>query len=61
MDVPYYIKVYEYSKTEKKYKYERAFFPGTITMKYAENIVCSGTKPSKIREKGFFNPFSKNF
>ena len=61
MDVPYYIKVYEYSKTEKKYKYERVFFPGTITMKYAENIVCSGTKPSKIREKGFFNPFSKNF
>lgn len=61
MDVPYYIKVYEYFKTEKKYKYERAFFPGTITMKYAENIVCSGTKPSKIREKGFFNPFSKNF
>ena len=61
MDAPYYIKVYEYSKAEKKYKYERAFFPGTITLKYAENIVCSGTKPCKIREKGFFNPFSKNF
>lgn len=61
MNVPYFIKVYEYSKSEKKYKYERAFFPGTITLKYAENVVCSGTKPSKIREKGFFNPFSKNF
>lgn len=59
--VPYYIKVFEYSKTEKKYKYDRDFFPGMINMKYAENIVCSGTKPSKIREKGFFNPFSKNF
>ena len=59
--VPYYIKVFEYSKKEKKYKYERDFFPGMINMKYAENIVCSGTKPSKIREKGFFNPFSKNF
>ena len=61
MNVPYFIKVFEYSKSEKKYKYERAFFPGTITLKYAENVVCGGTKPSKIREKGFFNPFSKNF
>jgi len=61
MNAPYYIKVFEYSKSEKKYKHDRDFFPGTITMKYAENVVCSGTKPSKIREKGFFNPFSKNF
>ena len=61
MNVPYFIKVYEYSKSEKKYKYERAFFPGTITLKYAENVVCGGSKSCKIREKGFFNPFSKNF
>lgn len=62
MNVPYFIKVFEYSKSEKKYKYERAFFPGTIELKYAENVVCGGTKPGKkIREKGFFNPFSENF
>ena len=61
MNVPYFIKVYEYFKSEKKYKYERAFFPGTINLKYAENVVCSGSTSCKIREKGFFNPFSKNF
>lgn len=61
MDAPYYIKVFEYSKSKKKYKHERDFFPGMVNLKYAENIVCSGTKPCKIREKGFFNPFSKNF
>ena len=60
-NIPYYIKVHEYSITEKKYKYDRAFFPGTINLKYAEDVVCSGTKPSKLRKKGFFNPFSKNF
>lgn len=60
-NIPYYIKVFEYSKSEKKYKHDRDFFPGTITLKYSENVVCSGSKPSKIREKGFFNPFSKNF
>lgn len=61
MNAPYYIKVFEYSKSEKKYKHERDFFPGTINLKYAENVVCSGTRPCKLREKGFFNPFSKNF
>ena len=61
MNAPYFIKVYEYSKSEKKYKYERAFFPGTINLEYAENVVCSGSTSCKIREKGFFNPFSKNF
>lgn len=53
MDAPYYIKVFEYSKSEKKYKYERDFFPGTINLKYAENVVCSGTRPCKLREKVF--------
>jgi hypothetical protein len=61
MNAPYYIKVFEYSKSEKKYKHDRDFFPGTINLKYAENVVCSGTRPCKLREKGFFNPFSKNF
>lgn len=61
MNAPYYIKVFEYSKTEKKYKYERDFFPGMIELKYARNILRSGIRSCKIREKGFFNPFSKNF
>ena len=39
MNAPYYIKVFEYSKTEKKYKYERDFFPGTIELKYTRNIL----------------------
>ena len=53
MNAPYYIKVFEYSKSEKKYKHDRDFFHGTINLNYAENVVCSGTRPCKLREKGF--------